>query len=65
MGTGDGELIYYVLPSIVLGLRPGCTIARLTRSSMLEIVRQDYIRTARAKGLSEKVVIFRHAFAML
>lgn len=60
-GTGDGELIYYVLPSIVLGLRPGALIARLTRSSMLEIVRQDYIRTARAKGLSEKVVIFRHA----
>ncbi|NLU09704.1 MAG: ABC transporter permease [Tepidanaerobacter acetatoxydans] len=60
-GTGNGELIYYVLPSIVLGLRPAALIARLTRSSMLEIVRQDYIRTARAKGLSERVVIMRHA----
>ncbi len=60
-GTGNGELIYYVLPSIVLGLRPAALIARLTRSSMLEIIRQDYIRTARAKGLSERVVIMKHA----
>ncbi|HHV18621.1 MAG TPA: ABC transporter permease, partial [Thermoanaerobacterales bacterium] len=60
-GTGNGELIYYVLPSIVLGLRPGALIARLTRSSMLEIIRQDYIRTARAKGVAERVVVMRHA----
>jgi len=60
-GTGNGELIYYILPSIVLGLRPGALIARLTRSSMLEIIRQDYIRTARAKGLAERVVIMKHA----
>lgn len=60
-GTGNGEWIYYVLPSVVLGLRPGALIARLTRSSMLEIIRQDYIRTARAKGLAERVVIMKHA----
>jgi peptide/nickel transport system permease protein len=60
-GTGNGELIYYVLPSIVLGLRPAALIARLTRSSMLEIIRQDYIRTARAKGVAERVVVMRHA----
>nr|WP_245985079.1 ABC transporter permease [Biomaibacter acetigenes] len=46
---------------MVLGLRPGALIARLTRSSMLEIIRQDYIRTARAKGLAERVVIMKHA----
>lgn len=60
-GTGNGELIYYILPSIVLGLRPAALIARLTRSSMLEIIRQDYIRTARAKGVVERVVVMKHA----
>lgn len=60
-GIGNGEWIYFVLPSVVLGLRPGALIARLTRSSMLEIIRQDYIRTARAKGLAERVVIMKHA----
>lgn len=60
-GIGNGEWIYYVLPSVVLGLRPGALIARLTRSSMLEIIRQDYVRTARAKGLAERVVIMKHA----
>jgi peptide/nickel transport system permease protein len=60
-GTGDGELIYFILPSIVLGLRPAALIARLTRSSVLEIIRQEYIRTARAKGLGERIVIMKHA----
>lgn len=60
-GIGNGELIYYILPSLVLGIRPGALIARLTRSSMLEIVRQDYIRTARAKGVAERVVVMKHA----
>jgi len=60
-GIGHGEWIYYVLPAVVLGLRPGALIARLTRSSMLEIIRQDYVRTARAKGLTERVVIMKHA----
>lgn len=50
-----------VLPSITLGLFYAAYIARLTRGGMLEVVRQDYIRTARAKGLSEQVVVLRHA----
>ena len=50
----------YILPSIVLGAPSMAFIARLTRSSMLEVVRQDYVRTARAKGLSDRVVIFIH-----
>jgi oligopeptide transport system permease protein len=50
----------YLLPGIVLGLGTMAYITRLTRSSMLEIKRQDYIRTARAKGLSEARVIGRH-----
>ena len=50
-----------VLPAIVLGLASTASFMRYTRSSMLEVIRQDYIRTARAKGLKEKVVIYRHA----
>lgn len=50
-----------VLPSLVLGSRYAASIARLTRSSLLEVIRQDYVRTARAKGLGERVVIFKHA----
>ncbi|MGI6695422.1 MAG: ABC transporter permease [Christensenellales bacterium] len=53
---------HLVLPSIVLGLSSTASFMRYTRSSMLEVIRQDYIRTARAKGLAEKVVIYRHAF---
>jgi len=51
---------YYVLPVIVLGTRPAAVIARLTRASVLEVIRSDYIRTARAKGLSERVILFKH-----
>ena len=50
-----------ILPSITLGVGSAAIITRMTRSSMLEVIRQDYIRTARAKGVSEKVVINRHA----
>lgn len=53
---------HLILPSIVLGLASTASFMRYTRSSMLEVIRQDYIRTARAKGLKEKVVIYRHAF---
>lgn len=53
---------HLVLPSIVLGLNSTATFMRYTRSSMLEVIKQDYIRTARAKGLMEKTVIYRHAF---
>jgi peptide/nickel transport system permease protein len=49
------------LPVIALGLAFSATIARLTRSSMLEVLRQDYVRTARAKGLHERVVLSKHA----
>ncbi len=52
----------YLLPGIVLGLGTMAYIARLTRSSMLEIKRQDYVRTARAKGLSSQKVISAHMF---
>lgn len=59
-GIGDGSIGFYILPAFVLGTRAAAFIARITRSSMLEIVRQDFIRTARAKGLSERVVIGKH-----
>ena len=50
-----------IFPAIALGLYNMALIARVTRSSMLEVFREDYIRTARSKGLSEQVVIVRHA----
>ena len=50
-----------ILPVITLGTGGAAIIARMTRSSMLEVIGQDYIRTARAKGVSERVVIYRHA----
>jgi peptide/nickel transport system permease protein len=50
-----------ILPAVTLGVGSTAVMARFTRSSMLEVINQDYIRTARAKGLSERVVIFRHA----
>lgn len=50
-----------VLPIISLGIRPLALVARLTRASLLENIRTDYIRTARAKGLSEILVVFKHA----
>ncbi|HWO72796.1 MAG TPA: ABC transporter permease [Dehalococcoidia bacterium] len=49
------------LPAISLGLALSASLARLTRSSMLEVLRQDYVRTARAKGLHERVVLSKHA----
>ncbi len=50
-----------ILPSLTLGIYYAAYVARLTRGGMLEIIRQDYIRTARAKGLTEQIVVFRHA----
>ncbi len=52
--------IYYVLPVVTLGIRPAAIIARLTRSSVLDVIHSDYIRTARAKGLNMQVVLFKH-----
>ena len=54
-------LRHLILPAIALGTIPMAIIARTTRSSMLEILRQDFIRTERAKGLSERKVIYKHA----
>jgi ABC-type dipeptide/oligopeptide/nickel transport system permease component len=58
---GSGELRHLILPAVALGAASAAVIARMTRASMLEIIRQDYIRTARANGLREWVVIYRHA----
>lgn len=55
------SLHHLVLPALALGTIPMAIIARMTRSSMLEVLKQDYIRTAYAKGLSKKVVVYKHA----
>lgn len=52
--------IYYILPVITLGIRPAAIIARLTRSSVLDVIHADYVRTAKAKGLSHSVVLYKH-----
>ena len=59
--TGYSSLKYLILPALALGLPRVGQVARITRSSMLEVVGQDYMRTARAKGLAEMVVVVRHA----
>ena len=59
--AGFDDLSYLIMPAIVLGWSSAGTIARLTRSSLLEVMRNDYIRTARAKGLRELQVILGHA----
>jgi peptide/nickel transport system permease protein len=57
-----GDALSLILPVIVLASRPAALIARMTRTSLLETLRQDYIRTARAKGLSPARILFVHAF---
>jgi len=59
--SGRGDLQHLVLPAITLGLFTTARISRLTRSGMLEVLGQDYIRTARAKGVSEQPVVWKHA----
>jgi ABC-type dipeptide/oligopeptide/nickel transport system permease component len=59
--AGWGAPEYLVLPVLVLAARPSASIARFTRTSMLEVLQQDYIRTARAKGVPERAVILKHA----
>ena len=59
--SGIGSWKNYVMPVLAQGLMPLASVTRMTRSSMLEVIRQDYIRTARAKGLKENVVINKHA----
>lgn len=58
---GSGTMAHLILPAITLGTGVAAIITRMTRSSMLEVIRQDYIRTARAKGVAENVVINKHA----
>ena len=60
--TGAGSWRNLVLPAITLGTSIAAIIARFTRSSIVEVMKEDYIRTARAKGLKEKTVIWAHAF---
>lgn len=59
--SGSGTVAHLVLPSITMGGALAAILTRMVRTSMLEELGQDYIRTARAKGLSEKVVVYRHA----
>jgi ABC-type dipeptide/oligopeptide/nickel transport system permease component len=59
--SGRGDLQHLVLPAVTLGLFTTARITRLTRSGMLEVLGQDYIRTARAKGVSEQPVVWKHA----
>lgn len=61
LGGWKGDIGQLWLPAFALGFPYASIVARLTRASMLEVVRQDYIRTARAKGLRETVIIARHA----
>jgi ABC-type dipeptide/oligopeptide/nickel transport system permease component len=59
--SGRGDLQHLILPAVTLGLFTTARITRLTRSGMLEVLGQDYIRTARAKGVSEHPVVWKHA----
>ena len=59
--TGEGGGRHLILPSLVLGFSSAGSIARLLRATMLDVLGQDYVRTARAKGLRERFVIYRHA----
>lgn len=59
--SGYGGIQFLILPAIALGTQSAAIVTRMTRSSMLDVIRQDYIRTARAKGVAERAVIFKHA----
>ncbi len=60
-GRGDGSLPYLILPAVTLGTAMMAVLTRMTRAGMLDTLREDYLRTARAKGLGEWVVIGKHA----
>ena len=51
-----------IMPALALGMQSTAVVARMTRSSMLEVIRQDFVKTARAKGQKESVVIMKHVF---
>jgi len=59
--AGWGTPAQIIMPAVALGLGSSALIARLTRASMLQVVREDYIRTARSKGLTERMIMVRHA----
>jgi len=59
--TGQGDFKYLLMPAVVLGFASSGTIARLVRSSLLEVLHEEYITTARAKGLSERLILTHHA----
>ena len=63
--SAAGTILHLVLPSIALGLQSAAVFTRMTRSSMLEVLNMDYIRTARAKGLNERIVIFLEAYHVI
>lgn len=58
--AGDATLKHLVLPGMALGIRAAAILARMTRSSMLEVMRKDFVRTAHAKGLNTSVVLYKH-----
>jgi peptide/nickel transport system permease protein len=61
--AGVGDVLYHLtLPALALGFTLAATVSRLSRSAMLEVISQDYIRTARAKGQLERAVVYKHAF---
>lgn len=60
--SGRGTIAHLILPAITLGTGIAAEMTRLIRSSMLEILHQDYIRTAKSKGLSDLLVVYKHAF---
>ena len=61
--AGWGKPVNLVLPVLVLAVAPAAYLARLTRTYMLEVLQNDYVRTARAKGLRHRLVVYRHALA--
>ena len=60
--SGFGSFKQLIMPALALGMQSTAVVARMTRSSMLEVIRQDFVKTARAKGKKESVVIMKHVF---
>ena len=60
--SGFGSFKQWIMPALALGMQSTAVVARMTRSSMLEVIRQDFVKTARAKGQKESVVIMKHVF---
>lgn len=60
--TGSGTVLHLILPALAIAANSVGIIMRMTRASMLEVLRQDYIRTARAKGMPPRLIAYKHAF---